>query len=110
MKFSLPRIVSFALFLTLSTAALAQCTYTLQMLDSFGDGWNGGTVTISNGGNINSYTLNALTDNGTDSTLSFQVIEGAPLIVSHTQGSFIQVTLQTQVSSPSAEMVIKLRQ
>lgn len=88
MKFSLPRIVSFALFLTLSTAALAQCTYTLQMMDSFGDGWNGGSVTISNGGNINIYTLNNFTDDGTDSTVSFQVIDGAPLVVSTLQGSF----------------------
>lgn len=88
MKFSLPRIVPFALFLTLSTAALAQCTYTLEMLDSFGDGWNGGSVTINNGGNVNTYTLNAFTDNGSDSTLTFPVVAGAPFVVSHMQGSF----------------------
>jgi len=88
MNATLLRSSCFALFLLLSFSAKTQCLYTLEMLDSYGDGWNGGILTINSGGNSASYTLNNITDNGTDSTLTFTVLDGAPLLITYVAGSF----------------------
>jgi hypothetical protein len=88
MNFSLLRVLSFALLTMSAAAAQAQCSYTLQMFDSYGDGWNGGQLTITSGGNTTTYTLNNINDDGTDSTLTFVVTDGAPLIISYTAGAF----------------------
>ena len=50
MKKITPRFFTL-LYLTLSTIALpqafAQCTHSIDLTDTFGDGWNGGTVTVN---------------------------------------------------------------
>jgi hypothetical protein len=70
-------------------AGQAQCSYTLEMFDSFGDGWNNGTLTISVDGVPSTYTLNGINDNGQYNSVNFTVIDGAPLVFSYVQGSFI---------------------
>ncbi len=82
------RNLSFALFLLLNFSAKAQCLYTLEMKDAYGDGWNGGSLTINSAGNPVSFTLNNVDDDGIDSTLTFSIIDGAPLVISYTVGSF----------------------
>ncbi len=67
----------------------AQCQYQLDLFDSFGDGWNGGTVKITNGPNIYSFTLNNFDDDGIDSTIFFNVTAGLPLQLSWVPGAFV---------------------
>ena len=57
---------------TVTTAACAisnQCQYTVYMIDSYGDGWNGNIVTFSQGGSVNSSVTLATGSAGT-ATLS----------------------------------------
>ncbi|RMD96305.1 MAG: hypothetical protein D6816_19140, partial [Bacteroidetes bacterium] len=51
-------IVIFAfLFVGLTKAnAQATCVYTIQMFDSFGDGWNGGVLTVIANGDTTTHT------------------------------------------------------
>jgi hypothetical protein len=88
MKLRSLRALPVALFFLLSFSARSQCLYTLEMLDNYGDGWTGCTVTINSGGNIASYTLDNVNDDGIDSTLTFNVVDGAPFVVSYTTGGF----------------------
>ncbi len=88
MNLQLLQILPLALFSLFSFSAQAQCLFTLEMHDSFGDGWNGGMLTINTGGNSLVYTLDGTTDNGMDSTLTFTIIDGAPLTLSYVTGNF----------------------
>ncbi|MCH2022837.1 MAG: T9SS type A sorting domain-containing protein [Saprospiraceae bacterium] len=46
--------------LSLSFVGTSQCTYIIDMQDSFGDGWNGGSLDVSvNGSFYNNYTLSS---------------------------------------------------
>ncbi len=92
MNHKLLRFCVFAFFFLCSFSAQTQCLYTLKMLDTAGDGWSGSTLTIQSGGNSNAYTLNNINDDGLDSTLTFAVADGAPLLVSFTQGFFFWET------------------
>ncbi len=69
----------------------AQCQYTLQMYDSYGDGWNGGVLTITNGTTVNNVTMvgQGVFNTPIDSTLLFTVIDGQPLSFSWVAGGFI---------------------
>ncbi len=89
MNFKLLRLFFFAFFLPLSQSANAQCEYTLQMSNEFGIGWNGSTLIVANGTNVNSFTLSGLPfDDGTDSTVVFTVTNGEPLTLSWVAGFF----------------------
>jgi hypothetical protein len=77
------------LFMMLAGTAIARldaqtCTYTIQMIDSFGDGWNGGTLTVTSDGVVTTHTL----PSGSNGTSTFQVTAGAPITISWTAGSF----------------------
>ena len=51
-------ILSLLLFLFVSTSAFSQCTYVIDMQDSFGDGWNGASLDVTiNGTPAGNYTL-----------------------------------------------------
>ena len=43
-KFILRTAGVLALFLFLAGGVFGQCTYRIQLLDSYGDGWNGGVI------------------------------------------------------------------
>ncbi len=86
MNLKLLRLFLFAFCLPWLQTADAQCEYTLEMFDSFGDGWEGGSLTITNGSNVYNFTLNNVDDDGIDSTVTFVVTNGAPLSVSWTPG------------------------
>lgn len=72
------------LFALFSVGASAQCLYTLQMNDTGGDGWGGATLTIDAGTGAQVYTLS----NGADSTLTFEVTDGAPFTMNYTATGF----------------------
>lgn len=85
LRLSLFALFSFAWF----NPANAQCEYTLNMFDSFGDGWNGGTLTITSGATEYTFFLSGFpNDNGEDSTLTFVVTNGEPLLMEWTGGFF----------------------
>ena len=58
------------------------------MFDAFGDGWNGGELTVTNGSTVYNFTLDNVNDDGIDSTLTFVVTNGAPLNLSWSSGVF----------------------
>ncbi|MDC0338410.1 GEVED domain-containing protein [Flavobacteriales bacterium] len=51
----------------------AQCTHTLNMVDSYGDGWNGGVLTINvNGASVGTFTIGS----GSSGTGTFSASDG----------------------------------
>ncbi len=65
-----------------------QCQYRLDMFDSFGDGWNGGALTVHNSGNTMSFSLSSSVGNGKDSSVYFTVTADVPLVLSWSAGVF----------------------
>ncbi|MBV6439772.1 MAG: hypothetical protein EPGJADBJ_01425 [Saprospiraceae bacterium] len=89
MNLKLLRLSLLALFLPLLHSAGAQCEYTLNMFDSYGDGWNDGSLTITSGSTVYQFTLNGFPfDDGDDSTLTFIVTNGEPLVLEWNSGIF----------------------
>ncbi|TNE48779.1 MAG: T9SS type A sorting domain-containing protein [Bacteroidetes bacterium] len=80
--------LSTLLVLSFSQAAAQSCTFTLQMHDSFGDGWNDGILTVNNGGVLTLFTMVEDIGDGMDSTVQFTVMDGLPLILSWTPGDY----------------------
>lgn len=76
-------------FFTLACAASATCTYTLDLSDTFGDGWNGNEITIWQGGvPIGTYGSNFTTGNSFP-TITVDLCDGLPTDVTlSTLGSF----------------------
>lgn len=88
MNFKLLRLTIIAFLFPFLQTANAQCEYTLDMFDSFGDGWNGGVLTVTNGSTVNSFTMDFFSGDGVDSTVTFTVTNGEPLTLSWSQGFF----------------------
>ncbi|MBI3135930.1 MAG: SprB repeat-containing protein [Bacteroidetes bacterium] len=62
----------------------ATCTYTLTMNDSYGDGWNGGYLTVlENGVSIGTFSAS-----GTGTVTTFKVQSGSAVTVNYTAGSW----------------------
>lgn len=72
-----------AVFLAL-TGAAQTCTYTINMFDSFGDGWNGGVLTVVSNGVTTTHTIAT----GGQATATFQVTAGQPVTISWAVGAF----------------------
>lgn len=74
--------------LLLGPAATAQfsCEYLLIMEDDFGDGWNGGMLTITTGGNSTVYTLDFIP--GDYAEASIAVTAGDQIQLSYMEGGF----------------------
>lgn len=67
----------------------AQCSYTLTLNDSYGDGWNGNSLSlVSNGTTIDNYTL----EGGSTSTVEITITHGASYSLQWTQGSYASET------------------
>lgn len=100
MNFKLLRLFAFALLLLSVQSLNAQCEYTLNMEDTFGDGWNGGILTISSGTDVYDFTIDSPflgTGDGTDSTVVFSVNNGDPLVLSWTPGFYDEEVFFTVV-------------
>ncbi len=82
----------FGIFLFLSTFATAlsaQCIYTANLFDSFGDGWNGAELTVIINGDSTAYTFDA----GDEFAAEFIVANGDMVSISYSGGTF-----ETEVS------------
>lgn len=62
----------------------APCTYTLDLVDTFGDGWDGASIDVLINGNSTNYTV----PTGSGSTYTFTLNDGDQLIMSYNSGSF----------------------
>lgn len=73
-----------------ATKAHAQlsCEYVLELYDTFGDGWNGSTLTVNVGGTPTVYTLNNIADNGEFRSFNLQVTDGATITLTYAPGFF----------------------
>ncbi|MGK0428463.1 MAG: hypothetical protein ACJARX_000110 [Psychroserpens sp.] len=67
--------------LCFSFSAVAQCDYTLEMNDSFGDGWNGGTIDVLVDGMV--VIDEATFTTGAQATISFTVSDGQDVTTVH---------------------------
>ena len=64
------------------------CTFTLEMFDSFGDGWNGANIVIDDGTNQTTYTVNFADNNGDFNIVEFEVFSGSPITLTYSPGTF----------------------
>jgi hypothetical protein len=64
------------------------CIYSLNMYDSFGDGWNGSFLTVTTGGTSTNYTFTT----GTFATAQIPLIANLPVTITFTPGSFLNET------------------
>jgi hypothetical protein len=78
------------LFLGFSYMARAQttCEYTLEMFDSFGDGWNGATLTVNIGGMPAIYSVGFADNGGFSRTVTLTVTAGQTITLTYLPGAF----------------------
>ena len=79
----------------------SQCDYTINMQDSWGDGWNGASISVDvNGINISTVTLNS----GSSGSESFSTYTGDVVQFSFSGGSYdSEITLQ--INDPSGTQI-----
>ena len=78
-------LVILPFFAQKTAAQTTNCQYTIILTDSYGDGWNGGVLTVTSGTQITPFTLL----NGYADTLTFDVFNGEPLSFTWVQGAFL---------------------
>ncbi len=93
-------IFSLLLLLSFSYAASSQCTYVIDLQDSFGDGWNGASLDVDiNGTFFANYTL----PNGSSSQVTFNANNLDVVTFTYNSGTFDgEVTYQ--ISSSGAQL------
>jgi hypothetical protein len=90
MRINLRLIVILGLFVATMASLRAQCFYKIILEDSYGDGWNNGKLTITNGATVSIFLLDNINDDGNYSEKTFLVNAGQPLVLSWTSGFFDQ--------------------
>ena len=82
--------LSLAVFLLIGWQLPAQlsCQYTLEMYDSFGDGWNSAFLTISVNGEATDYTVNFDDNEGDFLIVPITLTAGDEVTLSYTPGFF----------------------
>lgn len=68
-----------------STGTPSTCSYTLEMFDSFGDGWNGASLDVYVNG---AFAGNFLVSTGSSNTATFLVEDGATIEIFYNSGSW----------------------
>jgi len=81
----LPFFALLTFFTPSLSAQTANCQYTIIMADSYGDGWNGGILTVTSGAQTSQFTLAI----GFADTMTFDVLNGLPLTFSWVAGAFL---------------------
>ncbi len=71
-----------------ASAEAQTCQYRLDMFDLYGDGWNNGALLVSNGGQVQSFSLSAAVGNGYDSTVYITIKAGSLLVLAWSAGSY----------------------
>lgn len=87
----LSSLATIALSLMISSTALfgqLPCNYTLTLFDTFGDGWNDASVIVTAAGEINTYTLDNINDDGIQRVIPIRVTTGDSIKLEFISGSF----------------------
>ncbi|MEA3444490.1 MAG: pre-peptidase C-terminal domain-containing protein, partial [Bacteroidota bacterium] len=74
-------------FTTMDQPSGASCDYTVELFDSYGDGWNGGLLTISVGGVPVLVDITVASGSGPE-IFTFSVFDGGEVTVSYTAGGW----------------------
>ena len=74
--YTLGLLLSFTFFGIRVNAQVLSCDYTLELFDTFGDGWNGAFITILINGVPQEYTLNNFDDDGSFNSFLISVSDG----------------------------------
>ena len=69
-----------------TTTDVAVCTYTFDLQDTWGDGWNNAFITVNHNGEEINYTLDYA--NGYQGTFELEALTSLPVCVSYTPGFF----------------------
>lgn len=77
-------LMAFIVFTFSSLASIGQCNYTLQLDDTFGDGWNGNTIDVYVAGTTTNYTLSDPPGNTT--TINLLVNTGDSISLNYLAG------------------------
>ena len=84
-KFLMPLVAIVAMALPVSVAAQTTCQITIVGTDDFGDGWNDGTLTLTQGTTtVGSFTLTY----GSTGTQTFTVSSDVPVVFSWIEGDY----------------------
>ncbi len=78
------------------------CTYTLELHDSFGDGWNGAYLTVEQNGVSTDYTLDF--SNGSDATYQIDLIGNLPVTISYSPG-FFESEVTYEILDPDGNII-----
>ena len=81
----------------------ATCTYTLQLHDSFGDGWNGAFLTVEQNGVATDYTID-FSGNGSDETYMVDLISNLPVTISYSPG-FFESEVTFEILDPDGNII-----
>lgn len=92
----------FLVFILSLNAGYSQCTYTLDLFDSFGDGWNGSFLTVEVDGTSTDYTIN----NGDAASFTFDANTNQQVIISYTAGAF-QNEVTYEILDPSGNIIFE---
>ena len=77
--------LSVLLFVGVATSSLsAQCIYTVNLFDSFGDGWNGSELSVIINGDTSTYTI----DDGDNFSTEIMITDGDSITLFYLAGSF----------------------
>lgn len=77
-------LAAFFAWTNTSTLSAQTCEYTIEMEDAFGDGWNGGFLTVTSNGVVTTHTLTS----GLSGVSTFEVTHGQPVSIVWTPGAF----------------------
>ncbi len=64
-----------------------QCTHSICLYDTYGDGWNGGSITVSVGG-TNVVSAATLSSGSGPACFDFNVSDGEPISITYSEGSW----------------------
>ena len=88
-----------AVILALPQIASAQCNYSLELSDSWGDGWNGGQIEVTTGTNIDTLTL--LDPPGNFQAFPLTVNTGDTIILNYLGGSSYNIEVSFELKDVS---------
>ncbi len=79
----------FAVLMLTGSSLSAQCFYNLQLFDSFGDGWNGASVTVNlNGTSTTTYLLDNVVDDGSFAEFNILINDGDSFTLDYVDGAW----------------------
>ena len=86
---------------TISCIPADQCEYTLELMDSFGDGWNGNTIDLQVGTEVTNYTIS----DGSSNTITFSACPGDTIRLTYFDSGTFQTEVSFELIGPDGNVV-----